>query len=78
MRHAHCATAEHLDVLVGQIVSLDIEFKCAPERNVEDLKAFANCQNRQPARERILDSMKLPAVALGSICLSNTEGSGTS
>ena len=65
MRHAHCATAEHPVLLLGQIMSLDVELERAAECDVEDLKTFANCQNRQPARERVLDSLKLPAVALG-------------
>src|SRR4029079_1933196 len=64
-----CATrtAQRLNItmlLVGQIVSLDVELKCAAKCDIEDLESLANCQNRQPARERVLDSLKLPAVAL--------------
>src|SRR5213594_1711195 len=60
-------TAQWLNIsllLLGQIMSLDVELERAAECDVEDLKTFANCQNRQPARERVLDSLKLPAVAL--------------
>src|SRR5260370_39967836 len=60
-------TAQPLNItmlLVGQIVSLDVELERATEGHVEDLKTLANCQNRQPARERVLDRLKLPAVAL--------------
>src|SRR4030095_3041381 len=60
-------TAQRLNIpllLLRQIVSLDVEFERAAEGNVEHLKTFANCQNRQSARERVLDSLKLPAVAL--------------
>src|SRR6478736_739872 len=60
-------TAQWLNIkmlLVGQVVSLDVELECAAKGDIEDLKTFANCQNRQPARERVLDSLKLPAVAL--------------
>src|SRR3954466_11910229 len=65
-----CATrtAQRLNItmlLVGQIVSVDVELKCAAKCDIEDLKTFANGQNRQPARERALDSLKLPAVAVG-------------
>ena len=51
-------------LLVGQIVSLDVELERAAERDVEHLKTFTNCQNRQPAGKRVLDSLKFPAVAL--------------
>src|SRR2546429_3867318 len=51
-------------LLLRQIVPLDVELERAAEGDVEDLKTFANRQNRQPARERVLDSLKLPAVAL--------------
>src|SRR6267142_6906786 len=60
-------TAQRLNItllLLGQIVSFDVELKRAAECDVEDLKTFANCQNRQPSRERVLDSLKLPAVSL--------------
>src|SRR6476620_8448206 len=60
-------TAQRLNILLlllGQIVPLYVELERATEGHVEDLKALANCQNRQPARESILDSLKLPAVAL--------------
>src|SRR6266496_5819733 len=60
-------TAQRLNItmlLPGQIVSLDVELERAAECDVEDLKAFANCQNRQPSREYVLDSLKLPAVSL--------------
>src|SRR4030095_2363467 len=60
-------TAQRLNVtmlLVGQIVSLDVEFERAAENDVEHLKTFANCQDRQPAGERVLDSLKLPTVTL--------------
>src|SRR6476620_860444 len=65
-----CATrtAQRLNItmlLVGQLVSLDVEPKCAAECDIEDLKTLANCQNRQSARERVLNSLKLPAVPLG-------------
>ena len=66
MRYA-TRTAQQLNIpllLLGQIMSLDVELERAAECDVEDLKTFANCQNRQPARERVLDSLKLPAVAL--------------
>src|SRR4029077_5624032 len=66
MQCATC-TAQRLNIampLVGQIVSLDVELERAAEGHVEDLKTLANCQNRQPARERVLDSLKLPTVAL--------------
>src|SRR5437764_6718433 len=59
-------TAQWLNIsllLLGQIMSLDVELERAAECDVEDLKTFANCQNRQPARERVLDSLKLPTVA---------------
>src|SRR6266576_6929710 len=51
-------------LLLRQIVSLDIELERTAEGHVEDLKTLANCQNRQPARERVLDSLKLPTVAV--------------
>src|SRR6476620_9841986 len=51
-------------LLLGQIMPFDVELERAAECDVEDLKTFANCQNRQSARERVLDSLKLPAVAL--------------
>src|SRR5919108_5926558 len=60
-------TAQWLNItmlLLGQIMSFDVKLQCAAEGYVEDLKTFANCQNRQPACERVLDSLKLPAVAL--------------
>src|SRR5215472_11977638 len=59
-------TAQRLNItmlLVRQIVSLDVELERAAKGNVEYLKTFANRQNRQPAGKRVLDSMKLPAVA---------------
>src|SRR5205809_637702 len=61
-------SAQRLNItmlLVAQIVSLDVELERAAECDVEHLKAFANCQNRQPARERVSNSLKLPAIALG-------------
>src|SRR5258705_13818511 len=60
-------TAQRLNItmlLPGQIVSLDVELERTAEGHVEDLKTLANCQNRQPARERVLDSLKLPTDAL--------------
>src|SRR6267142_2066131 len=60
-------TAQRLNIamlLPWQIVSLDVELERAAECDVEDLKTFANCQNRQPTRERVLGSLKLPTVAV--------------
>src|SRR5882724_7972001 len=60
-------TAQRLNIpllLLRQIVYLDVELERAAECDVEHLKTFANCQNRQSARERVLDSLKLPAIAL--------------
>ena len=45
-------------------VPLDVQLEGAAEGDVEDLKTFANRQNRQPARERVLGSLKLPPVTL--------------
>src|SRR6188474_3617936 len=64
-----CATrtAQRLNLLLlllWQIMPLDVELERPAECHVEDLKAFANCQNWQPARERVLHSLKLPAIAL--------------
>src|SRR5437016_8937522 len=59
-------TAQRLNIpllLLRQIMPCDVELERAAEGDVEDLKTFANCQNRHPARERVLDSLKLPAVS---------------
>ena len=59
-------TAQRLNVamlLLGQIMSSDVELQRAAERDIEYLEPFANCQNRQPARKRFLHGLKFPAVA---------------
>ena len=48
-------------LLVGQIVSWDVELERAVEGHVEDLKTLANCQNRQPARERASGQPETPS-----------------
>src|SRR5215510_11911722 len=66
MRHPTRAS-QRLNIamlLVGQIMSLNVELERAAEGDIEDLKTFANCQNWQSTRERVLHSLKLPAVAL--------------
>ena len=40
----------------------NVEFQRAAERDIEDLDASANTENRQTARERVGNHVKLPAV----------------
>ena len=42
----------------------NIEFECAAQCDIENLKPLADRQNRQTARHRFLHRLKFPAVAL--------------
>src|SRR5579864_5040247 len=44
-------------------VTGDVEFQRASKREVENLKAFANRENRQTAGERLINGSKLPLIA---------------
>jgi hypothetical protein len=49
--------------LLRQIVIFDVELERACERDVENLKAFANGEDRQAARERVLGRLEFPGIA---------------
>ena len=69
-------TAQWLNItmfLSGQIVSFDVELERPAEGDVEHLKAFANCQNWQAARKRVLDSVKSTGREIIAIDLKQLE-----
>src|SRR5437660_2841689 len=49
-------------LLFRQFMTGNIELERAAKRDVEKLHPFANCENRQTARERLINRCKFPAV----------------
>ncbi len=58
--------AERLDIGIfhfRRIVEGNIEQQCAAKRDIEHLHSLADCENRQPSRNRLLHRLDLPLVA---------------
>ncbi len=63
-----CVGTQRLDVVVllfGKFVTGNVELQSAAERDVEQLKTFADSENRQTARKCRTNSRKFPAIAHG-------------
>jgi len=55
-----------LDIVIAllrKVVTFDVELERATERDVKNLEAFANREDRNPARDRGLKCVKFPTVA---------------
>jgi len=50
-------------LLLGKFVAWNVELQRAAKRNIKKLHPFANGENRQAARERLIDRCKFPAVS---------------
>jgi hypothetical protein len=49
-------------LLFGEFMPRNVEPKRSAERDIQDLDSFANAENRQTARERLLHGRKFPAI----------------
>jgi len=61
-----CVGTQRLDVVVllfGKSVTGNVKLQSAAERDVEQLKTFADSENRQTARKCWTNSRKFPAIA---------------
>ena len=52
-------------LLIRQVMAGNVEMEGPAEADIESLQSFADCENRKPALDRLLNGVEFPAIAIG-------------